>query len=97
MVSISRFFTRVALQKLAGRFSANYYRNGGSIHLISRRHISEKVLRLVLHPKVRLLINHFYRRKSLLENDFAVAIRQAKEAAEQLTRPSTPTRPRASQ
>jgi hypothetical protein len=30
----------------------------------------------------------FYRRKSLLEKDFAVAMRQAKEAAEQLTRSS---------
>src|SRR5439155_14520818 len=47
------FFTRVALQQLAARFSANYYTNGGSIHLVSRRHISEKVLLLVLHPKVR--------------------------------------------
>ena len=45
------FFTRVALQQLASRFDANYYTNGGSIHLISRRHISEKVFRLVLHPK----------------------------------------------
>ena len=86
------FFTPVALQQLAARFDANYYTNG-SIHLISRRHISEKTFRLVLHPKVRLLINRFYRRRSLLENDFAVAMRQAKEAAEQLTRSSTPTRP----
>ena len=73
---------------LLARFSANYYTDGGSIHLISRRHISEKVFRLVLHPKVRALINRFYRRKSLLEKDFAVAMRQAKEAAEQLTRSS---------
>ena len=87
------FFTREALQQLAARFSEKYYTDGGSVHLISRRHISEKVLRLVLHAKVRLLINRFYRRKSLLENDFAVAMRQAKKAAEQLTRSSTPTRP----
>ena len=56
---------------------------------IGRRHISEKVFRLVLRPKVRALINRFYRRKSLLENDFAVAMRQSKEAAEQLIRSST--------
>ena len=82
------FFTRVALQKLAARFDANYYTNGGSIHLISRRHISEKVFRRVLHPKVRVLVNRVYRRRSLLEEDFAFAMRQAKEAAEQLARSS---------
>jgi hypothetical protein len=85
------FFTRVALQQLAARFSANYYTNGGSIHLISRRHISEKMFRLVLHPKVRALVNRFYRRKTLLDEDFALAMRQAKEAAEQLARSYTPT------
>jgi hypothetical protein len=83
---------RMALQQLAARFSAHYM-NGGSVHLISRRHISERVFQLVLHRKVRALVNRFYRRKSLLEEDFAVAMRQAKEAAEQLTRSSTPTRP----
>jgi hypothetical protein len=83
------FFTQTALQQLAGRVGANYYTNAGSIHLISRRHISEKSLRLVLHPKVRVLLNRFYRRKSLLDEDFAIAMRQAKEAAEQLARSST--------
>jgi hypothetical protein len=82
------FFTRTALQQLAARFDANFYTSGGSIHLISRRHISEKLFRLVLHPKVRALVNRFYRRKSLLEEDFAVAMRQAKEAADQLARSS---------
>ena len=82
------FFTRVALQQLAARFSANYYTDGGIIHLISRRHISERIFRLVLHPKVRALVNRFYRRKTLLWEDFAIAMRQAKEAAEQLTRSS---------
>jgi hypothetical protein len=82
------FFTRAAIQQLAARFDANYYTNGGSIHLISRRHISEKVFRRVLHPKVRVLVNRVYRRRSLLEEDFAFAMRQAKEAAEQLTRSS---------
>ena len=70
------FFTQMALQQLAGRFGANYYTNGGSIHLISRRHISEKIFRLVLHPRVRALVNRFYRRKTLLDEDFAVAMRQ---------------------
>jgi Methyltransferase domain len=79
------FFTRVALQKLAASFSANYYATGGQVHLISRRHISEKTLQLVLHPKVRALINRVYRRKSLLDEDWANAMQQAKEAAEQLT------------
>jgi len=87
------FFTRTALQQLAARYRANYYTNGGSIHLISRRHISEKLFRLVLHPRIRVLLNRFYRRKTLLDEDFAIAMRQAKEAAEQLTRSSTPTRP----
>ncbi len=85
------FFTRTALQQLAARYRANYYTNGGSIHLISRRHISEKLFRLVLHPRIRVLLNRFYRRKTLLDEDFALAMRQAKEAAEQLTRSYTPT------
>ena len=80
------FFTRTALQLLGSRFRANYYTNGGSIHLISRRHISEKMFQLVLRPKMRALVNRWYRRKSLLDEDFAIAMRQAKEAAEQLTR-----------
>lgn len=87
------FFTRTALQQLAGRFGANYYTNGGSIHLISRPHISEKIFRLVLHPRVRALVNRFYRRKTLLDDDFAFAMRQAKEAAEQLARSYTTTPP----
>jgi hypothetical protein len=87
------FFTRTALEKLAARFGANYYTNGGSIQSISRRHISEKIFRIVLRPKVRVLINRLYRRKSLLDKDLAIAMRQAKEAAEQLTRSSTPTQP----
>ena len=44
------------------------------------------MFRLELHPKVRALVNRFYRHKTLLEEDFAVAMRQAKEAAEQLIR-----------
>jgi hypothetical protein len=83
------FFTPTALQQLAARFGANYYTNGASIHLISRRPISEKTFCIVLHPRVRALINRFYRRKTLLDEDFAVAMRQAKEAAEQLARSST--------
>jgi len=38
--------------------------------------------------KRRALVNRFYRRKSLLEKGFALVMRQAKEAAEQLTRSS---------
>src|SRR5207249_2079338 len=45
------FHTRTALEQLAAGYSANYYTNGGSIDLISRRHISEKVFRLVLQPR----------------------------------------------
>src|SRR5260370_12471138 len=48
------FFTREALQQLAARFGANYYTNGGIIHLISRRHISERIFRLALHARVRV-------------------------------------------
>jgi hypothetical protein len=91
------FYTRTALQHLAARFSANYYTNGGSTHLISRRHISEKIFQLVLRPKMRALVNRWYRRKSLLDEDFAVAMRRSKEAAEHLTRSSTPTQPVSSQ
>lgn len=87
------FFTRRALQQLAARCSANYYTNGGSIHLISRRQISEKTFRLILLSKVRALVNLLYRRKSLLDEDFTIAMRQAKQAAEQLRRSPTPTRP----
>jgi hypothetical protein len=86
------FFTRTALRQLAARFNANFSTSGGSIHLISRRHISEKILRLVLHPKVRVLLNRFYRRKSLLDEDFAIAMRQAKEGAEKLAQSSMSTR-----
>src|SRR6266581_2350863 len=45
----------------------------------------------VTPPGVRALVNRFYRRKFLLGEDFALAMRQAKEAAEQLTRSYTPT------
>jgi len=44
------------------------------------------MFQLVLRPKMRALVNRWYRRKSLLDEDFAIAMRQAKEAAEQLTR-----------
>lgn len=87
------FFTRTALEKLAARFGANYYTSDGPTHLISRRHISEKTFQFVLRPKVRALVNRYYRRKSLLDEDFAIAMRLAKKAAEQLTKSSTPTRP----
>jgi hypothetical protein len=86
------FFPRSALQQLAARFNANYYTNGGPIHLISRQHMSEKMFRLVLHAKVRALVNRFYRRRTLLDQDFAIAMRRAKQAAEELAGSSTATR-----
>ena len=73
------FFTRVSLQRLAARFAANFYTNGVSPHLISRRKISEKTLRFVLHPRIRASINWFHPRKTLLDEDFAIAMRKAKQ------------------
>jgi Methyltransferase domain len=75
------FFTPMSLQRLAARCGANFYSNGVSTHLISRLKISEKTFRLVLHPKIRVLINRFYRRNTLLDQDFAIAMRKAKEDA----------------
>ena len=83
------FFPRSALKQLATRFDANYYTNGGPIHLITRRNISEKIFRLVLHPKVRALVNRFHRRRTLLDEDFAIAMQRAKQAAEDLARSCT--------
>jgi hypothetical protein len=40
---------------------------------------SEKMFRLVSHPGVRALVNRFYRRKFLLGEDFALAMRQARK------------------
>src|SRR5262245_7727562 len=87
------FFTRMSLQQLSARFGANFYTNGSSIHLISRRQFSEKVFQLMLHAKMRALVNRLYRRKSLLDEDFAVAMRKSKDGAKQLARASTITPP----
>ena len=82
----------MALQQLAAQFSAKYYTNGGIIHLISRRHISERIFASCYTLRCARC-QPFLPPQDFIGEDFALAMRQAKEAAEQLARSSTSTRP----
>ena len=75
------FYTPAALRKLAARFGAHFMTGHGGFHLITRREISEERFRLVLGRRAQMLMNLFFRRRTLLWDDFGAAMKRAREAA----------------
>jgi len=70
------FHTVASLHKLAAGSGANLYSNGAHTHLITRRPISARRFGFALRKSARWLAPLF-RRKSLLEDDFANSVARA--------------------
>ena len=63
-------YSMESLHRIAERLGCNLISVGASLHLFTRRRISERVLRLVSHPVVSGVLNRMRRRRSLISEDF---------------------------
>ncbi|MFD2247691.1 methyltransferase domain-containing protein [Pontibacter ruber] len=64
------FYTKASLQKMADYFSMNFYTNGSTLHLLTRKKISPLLFRLLCYHKISLLVKGITSGKSLLQTDF---------------------------
>jgi hypothetical protein len=71
------FQSRASLQALAAEAGARLYSNGMNLHLISRRPVAEWRFRLANRKAAQALLAPLFRRKSLLQDDFARSLRRA--------------------
>ena len=63
-------YTLESMRRLARRFGCHLVSNGASLHLFSRRRVSERVFRLVTRRRVSAVLNRVRRRPSLIAADF---------------------------
>ena len=63
-------YSAASLQKLASIYGCNFYTNGSTFHLITRKKLSPIVFKLLLKKKVSSSISSLFSRKSLLMTDF---------------------------
>jgi len=63
-------YSAEALDHIGKRLGCRVVSNGSSLHLFTRRSISEKAFRLVSHPLVGAVLNRVRRRASLISKDF---------------------------
>ncbi|WP_353720233.1 class I SAM-dependent methyltransferase [Dyadobacter sp. 676] len=63
-------YSERSLDTLARKFGCNFYTDGRTLHLITRRRINPSLFRLSLNPKVAQLVTKVRSQKSLLSNDF---------------------------
>jgi len=65
------FYTRESLRRIADRFGLRLYSNGASLHLLTRKRLSERLFATVTRGRVLPLVSPFVRkRKSLLAEDY---------------------------
>ena len=64
------FYTLTALQKIAAANNRFLYSNGTTLHLFSRKRISEFWFRIAIKNRVSRCLGLWQRRHSLLEDDF---------------------------
>jgi hypothetical protein len=62
-------FTRKSLNCLAAAYGLQLHTCGG-IHLLTRRHLSERAFHLVFHPLAGRLLRRYYAKPSLLTRDY---------------------------
>jgi hypothetical protein len=74
-------FSRASLEKLAAGAGARLYSNGTNLHLVARRPVSQHLFRLANWKTAQTLLAPFFRRKSLLQDDFSHSIRQSTRKA----------------
>jgi hypothetical protein len=63
-------YTMESLHRIAERLGCQVVSNGASLHLFTRRRVSESALRFVSHPVVSTVLNRMRRRASLVPRDF---------------------------
>ena len=71
------FQSRASLQALAAGASARLYSNGTNLHLVSRRPVPDWRFRLANRKAAQALLAPLFRRRSLLQDDFARSLRRA--------------------
>lgn len=63
-------YSEKSLQTLASKVNCNYYTDGRTLHLITRRTLNPLLFRLAIHPKIARVVTKAARQKSLLSRDF---------------------------
>lgn len=63
-------YSEDSLRRLARKFNCNFYTDGHTLHLITRRKLNPLLFRLSLKSKVAWAVMKVSGRKSLLQNDF---------------------------
>lgn len=63
-------YTRKSLSIVAEKFRLNLYSDGRQLHLLTEKVIPAFFFKLILNPRIALLLRRFYRRKSLIPEDF---------------------------
>lgn len=63
-------YSEESLRRLAQKFNCNFYSDGHTLHLITRRKLNPFLFRLSLKSKVARVMMKASSRKSLLQNDF---------------------------
>jgi hypothetical protein len=64
------FYTDTALRHVARRFGVNFVSDGINHHLFTRKKISERLFKFVVHPRTREYFDFFVQRSTLLFDDF---------------------------
>jgi hypothetical protein len=63
-------YSEQSLHALARRFNCNYYTDGKTLHLITRRKLNPSLFRFSINPRVARVVAKVRNQKSLLSNDF---------------------------
>lgn len=69
-------YSLASLEVLAAAAGAYLHTNGINIHLIARRRVSDRLFRIATRKTAAVLLAPLFKRKSLLQDDFAASIRQ---------------------
>lgn len=63
-------YSEKSLRALAAKVDCNYYTDGRTLHLITRRKLNPTMFRLAIHPKIARVVTKAAGQKSLLSRDF---------------------------
>lgn len=74
------FFTIAALEKMARKFSLNFYTNGVNIHVFTDKKLSPLMFRLAAVYRLATVFCNVFRKKSLLMSDYAELVQLGNKA-----------------
>ena len=55
---------------IAQKFGLNFYSNGSNLHLLTEKRFSKRFFKIIVRYRYAILLNVFYRRKSLAGEDY---------------------------